>query len=557
MSKKTNTSPWSIYFQPDAYNMSGEKLMGRQAAGFSYVKGVAQEGFDSISFYTKDISDRKKVANLVQPLLKKKTDINWVSWNEPNKSEEYGGIFFPEPKIGIQSLFRSKFGHDSYSLVGITHTTASEAVMDAVSDFLVKPIRPWDALICTSQCVKSTLNIILDNQKEFLVSELESKKFNEPMLPVIPLGINNDEFIYNEELRINARKELNVDEEDIVLIFVGRLSFHAKSHHYPMFHALNELAKEYEGIKKIHLVLTGWFGNDNVKKVFMDEHKLIAPYLNLHLGDGRDQSIKHKTLAAADIFISLSDNIQETFGLTPLEAMSAGLPVIVSDWNGYRETVRDKIDGFMIPTRTIEKGNGEDIINNYRKGVYTYDYYIGFLSQVISVDIQKLILGLRELINNKNLRIQMGKKGQERARNSFSWTSVLTQYSNLKDELNNIRLSDSNKNNRHSTQHGHNIDPFTLFESYPTNTLNKKNKINKEVNNINLSLDKIMNLQSVDFIFKGDYRLFDKDNIMLVWDNIGQDYISIDDLQEIVKLDIKNVLRIVMWLHKFGLINIR
>ena len=51
--------------------------------------------------------------------------------------------------------------------------------------------------------------------------------------------------------------------------------------------------------------------------------------------------------------MSLSDNFQETFGLTPLEGMASGLPVIVSDWNGYKSTVRNNIDGFKIPTYSL------------------------------------------------------------------------------------------------------------------------------------------------------------------------------------------------------------
>ena len=61
-----------------------------------------------------------------------------------------------------------------------------------------------------------------------------------------------------------------------------------------------------------------------------------------------------KSLASSDIFISLSDNFQETFGITPLEGMASGLPVVVSDWDGYRDTVRDQIDGFTIPTITLD-----------------------------------------------------------------------------------------------------------------------------------------------------------------------------------------------------------
>ena len=52
---------------------------------------------------------------------------------------------------------------------------------------------------------------------------------------------------------------------------------------------------------------------------------------------------------AADVFTSPIDNLQETFGLTPLEAMSCGVPQVVSDWDGYKDTVEDGITGFRIP----------------------------------------------------------------------------------------------------------------------------------------------------------------------------------------------------------------
>ena len=30
--------------------------------------------------------------------------------------------------------------------------------------------------------------------------------------------------------------------------------------------------------------------------------------------------------------------------------MAAGIPVVVSDWDGYRYTVTDGVEGFLIPT---------------------------------------------------------------------------------------------------------------------------------------------------------------------------------------------------------------
>lgn len=52
----------------------------------------------------------------------------------------------------------------------------------------------------------------------------------------------------------------------------------------------------------------------------------------------------------ADGFTSLSDNIQETFGLVVVEAMASGLPVVASDWNGYRDLVVPGETGWLVPT---------------------------------------------------------------------------------------------------------------------------------------------------------------------------------------------------------------
>ena len=38
------------------------------------------------------------------------------------------------------------------------------------------------------------------------------------------------------------------------------------------------------------------------------------------------------------MLISPADSYQETFGLT-IEAMASELPVVASNWNGYRESI--------------------------------------------------------------------------------------------------------------------------------------------------------------------------------------------------------------------------
>src|SRR4029077_855471 len=53
-----------------------------------------------------------------------------------------------------------------------------------------------------------------------------------------------------------------------------------------------------------------------------------------------------------DVFVLPS--LVEGFGLTPLEAMSCGKPVIVSDHTFGRDVIEDGVNGFVVPIRDSE-----------------------------------------------------------------------------------------------------------------------------------------------------------------------------------------------------------
>ncbi|HEX5903021.1 MAG TPA: glycosyltransferase family 4 protein [Actinomycetota bacterium] len=93
----------------------------------------------------------------------------------------------------------------------------------------------------------------------------------------------------------------------------------------------------------VHLVVVG-DGRDREALRSLPER--IRPRV-LHLG-----TVAHDLLpayhAVADAFVSPAVG-QESFGIVLVEAMAAGVPVVCTDIHGYREVVRDGVEGLLVP----------------------------------------------------------------------------------------------------------------------------------------------------------------------------------------------------------------
>ena len=93
-------------------------------------------------------------------------------------------------------------------------------------------------------------------------------------------------------------------------------------------------------------------------------------------------------LAAADLFCSPADNLQETFGLSVLEAMASSLPVVASDWNGYRDLVLHGSTGWLVPCRDLlqEQHQPDALDRRFSLGLQDYDSTVGLRSLGVVLD---------------------------------------------------------------------------------------------------------------------------------------------------------------------------
>lgn len=458
---------FALYYVPDGYSTGGPKLMGRQAAGAGFMKAAAAAaGLDEVGCYAASAAHARQCARQLQEYGYSGRQ-EWVDFAHPQQLARYGCLYHPAPDIARHAWRRGRHDHRAYSLCGITHTTASHAIMSGITDMLVAPLKSWDAVICTSSVVRDSVRLLLEEQADYLRARLGAQRFELPQLPLIPLGVHCNALRYDAARRSQARQQMQIGEGEVAFLFLGRLSFHAKAHPQQMFEALEQAA----AAGSVHLILCGWFANEAIEQAFHEAAQALCPSVRLTVLDGRDPAAQETAWAGADVFVSLSDNIQETFGLTPVEAMAAGLPCLVSDWNGYRETVRDGVDGFRIPTLMPAAGWGEDLAARYDSGADSYDMYCGHASQAVAVDGERLAHACLRLVREPELRRQMGSQARQRAEQVFDWSVIFAQYRALWDDLDERRRADPELAVPLPSVVPDRPDPFRLFASYPSATL--------------------------------------------------------------------------------------
>lgn len=467
----------AIFYHPDGYETNRENLMGRHAAGEGMLKALCRYGSsENLEAYCVEKKHFDQFVEKVKLFSPGRKTCKWIHPANWQSLKESGSIFMSGPVVSNLAWLRRHGNQKDFSLCGITHTTATDRAMDAIAELVTVPVQPWDALVCTSHSVRTMVATVIQNYQEYLADRLGTKPADKlPLeLPVIPLGVDCAAFDYADEkkaeLRRQMRELLKMSPDELAVLYVGRLSFHDKAHPLPLYLALEDCAQKLK--KPITLIMAGWFASDAIKKNFMEGAKAYCPSVKVIFVDGRKGVAKNNIWFAADVFTSLVDNVQETFGLTPIEAMAAGLPVVVSDWDGYKETVQDGVEGYRIPTWTAPAGLGAGLALAYATGAEHYANYVGYQSQYTSVDITSASGAFLRLLSDEALRKQMGAAGRERAKTVFDWSLVIKQYEALWAHQAELRGStEVAARIGHKPANPLRDDPFSIFANYPTNTL--------------------------------------------------------------------------------------
>lgn len=268
---------------------------------------------------------------------------------------------------------------------------------------------PPERIAIEQDIIKNADRIIAEcpQDKEDLVNYYNAPAFK---LETIPCGFSSSEFYPIDKAL--ARKLLQLPADDFFILQVGRMVPRK---------GVDNVIKSMAWLKNSNaqlLIVGGEF--DEIDVLSNPEIKRLDA-LAREMGISRKISFaghKNRDLlkyyySAADVFVTTP--WYEPFGMTPLEAMACGTPVIGSNVGGIKYSVVHGETGFLVPPD----------------------------------DPEALGHAIDQLIYNKVLLQQMSRNSLMRVNQEFSWTNIARQADRL---YQNVILSSRHNSLNHSNQ---------------------------------------------------------------------------------------------------------
>lgn len=186
--------------------------------------------------------------------------------------------------------------------------------------------------------------IILLNKKDWELAK-KYKIGNEKKLVLIYNGIDYQR-IENIKPDFTIRQKFNLNKEDFLITFIGRLS--KQKNPEILIWAIKELLKENID-KKIFLLLIGEDMGMKSRLIKLINNFKINEYVGFLDFTFNPISI----IKVSDCFVLPS--LWEGMPIALLEAMASGIPVIVSNIKGNNEVITDGVNGFLFSPNNYQE----------------------------------------------------------------------------------------------------------------------------------------------------------------------------------------------------------
>lgn len=202
-----------------------------------------------------------------------------------------------------------------------------------------------DRIVVTSSAARKAVEQILEKISQLWDGTGPNDKLHHPAIVTIPLGVHEECFAALPKQV--GRAILGIPENEFVFLYLGRLNQEYKADLEPLLLAFRTVLKR---TPRSLLLVAGQDDEDLYLPVLRQCAYSLGIERRVRYIENFPLSLQRVLYAASDVFVSPVDNIQESFGISIVEAMAAGLPVVAADWSRYRDIVDHERTGFLVPT---------------------------------------------------------------------------------------------------------------------------------------------------------------------------------------------------------------
>ena len=242
--------------------------------------------------------------------------------------------------------------------------------------------------LSNSDCILSCSSYCANSANKFLGTNIKTE--------VLYNNVDESRF-HPDNSGKNIRKEHQIPENSFVLLFIGRM-FKEMGVKF-LLDNFSELSK---GFPNLVLLVVGAKG-----PLLADVVKMSKKYpTNFKYKVNISDSDKPYYYACADVFTAPTIDRNACMGISNIEAMMTGRPVISSLSGGHTETIDDNKSGFLIPFDS----NGNLCLESYIKK-------------------------LKILYNSRSTRHEMGIHARKRAVKLFSNDNIVKQHISLFEQI--------------------------------------------------------------------------------------------------------------------------
>lgn len=311
-------------------------------------------------------------------------------------------VIHSQTEFGIGTFARIIAKQLNIPLVHTYHTMYEDYVHYITRGYFDRSSKRIVEYLTLFYCDKTISELVVPTKKAY---ELFKDKYKvDRNVYIVPTGIDVEKFYKENNRKLDRdkfRESIGLKKDDFVILFVGRIASEKN-----ILFLLNSMKGLVEENQRIKLLVVGDGPDLDSYKDYCRKNDISNNVILV----GKvpwDNIVSYYLIA--DVFATASHT--ETQGLTVIEAMAAGLPVLAIKDESFTGTVIDNLNGFIFRNRKEYKSgvlslfNDKDLLNRMSKQarnsaeVHSSKYFAEHILDVYRIAIKNASESKKSLVD--------------------------------------------------------------------------------------------------------------------------------------------------------------